>query len=158
VKRYLAILAAAWLMLGLACLHDAAAENAAVMYVHVRDGTYLNGRHDPVRDSAVEMRLYRGDEVAVIGLADNWVQIEGGEAGSCWCCADYLADYPPDEDPPLYTVVSNGRVRVRQSPDGKTVRYVRAGDTVEVRFVIDGWAFLGDGYVMAEYLERSKEL
>jgi len=152
MKRTLGLLAAVWLMLALAWAAEATADTT--MYVHVRDGTYLNARHNHAADSAVEMRLYRGDAVEVVALDGGWAEIEGGEAGTCWCCVDYLADYPPDQDAPLYTVVANGRVRVRQSPDGKAVRYLQDGDAVEVRFVIDGWAYIGSGYVMADYLER----
>ncbi len=151
MKRYLALFAAVWLMLALAWAAEAAADTT--MYVHVRDGTYLNGRHDATKNSATEMRLYRGDAVEVVKLDGGWAEIIGGEAGTCWCCVDYLAEYPPDQDASLYTVVANGRVRVRQSPDGKTERYLQDGDIVEVRFVVDGWACLVDGgYVMAEYL------
>jgi|GEM_PF-3286028 len=153
MKRILILLAAVWLMLGFAGLCEARADETTVMYVHVRDGTYLNGRHDPAKDSAVEMRLYRGDAVTVLAVNGNWAQIKGGEAGTCWCSVAYLADYPPGETAPLYTVDSDGRVRVRESPNGKAVGYVNDGDTVEVRFIADGWAYTGDGYVMAEYLE-----
>ena len=155
MKQYLAFVTAAWLMLALAWAAEATAD--ATMYVHVRDGTYLNGRHDATKDSAIEMRLHRGDAVEVVNLEGGWAEIVGGEAGTCWCCVDYLADYPPDQGAPLYAVVTNGRVRVRQSPDGETVRYLQDSDTVEVRFVVDGWAYIGDGYVMTDYLERMSD-
>jgi hypothetical protein len=156
MKRLTAMLFATWLILGLAFLHDAAAEEGCVMYVHVRDGSFLNGRREPNLQSPILMTMERGFEAHVIGVKNGWAEIEGGEAGTAWCCVDYLADYRPGEDAPLYTVVSDGRVRVRQSPDGKTVDYVWDGDTVKVRFVIDGWAYIGRGYVMAEFLEERK--
>jgi hypothetical protein len=137
-------------------LHDAVAEEGCVMYVHVREGSFLNGRREPNLDSPIMMKMERGFEAHVIGVKNGWAEIEGGEAGTAWCCVDYLADYRPGEDAPLYTVVSVGRVRVRQSPDGEAVGYVRDGDTVEVRFVIGGWAYIGSGYVMAEFLEEQK--
>ena len=152
MKRYLVILTAIWLMLALAWVAD-----AETMYVHVRDGTYLNGRRDPNMQSPILMTMGRGDDVEVTSVNNGWAEILGGEAGSCWCCVDYLADYSPDESAALYTVVSNGRVRVRQSPDGKAVGYARNGDTVTVRFILDGWAYIGEGYVMAEYLERRED-
>ena len=155
MKHYLTIFAALVLLLGIAWAHDATADTT--MYVHVRDGTYLNGRHDPAKDSAVEMRLYRGDAVTVIAVNGNWAKIEGSEAGTCWCSIAYLADYPPGETAQLCTVSSDGRVRVRRSPNGETLRYVCDGDTVEVRFAVDGWAYLGDGYVMTEFLERRED-
>ena len=155
MKRYIALLAIVYLMLCTAMIHDATADTT--MYVHVRDGTYLNGRHDPAKDSAVEMRLYRGDAVTVLAVNGNWAKIEGSEAGTCWCSVAYLADYPPGETAQLCTVSSDGRVRVRRSPNGETLRYVCNGDTVEVRFVIDSWAYIGDGYVMTEFLERRED-
>jgi hypothetical protein len=100
--------------------------------------------------------MERGFAAQVIGVKNDWAEIVGGEAGTAWCCVDYLADYKPGEDALLYTVVTDGRVRVRQSPDGTAVGYVRDGDTVEVRFVIGGWAYIGSGYVMAEFLEERK--
>jgi hypothetical protein len=94
--------------------------------------------------------------VDVIRL-NGWAEIEGGEAGVAWCCIDYLASYKPGETAPEYMVVSNGRVRVRKEPDGDAVRYANNGDTVEVRFVIGGWAYIGNGYIMADYLEVKQE-
>jgi uncharacterized protein YgiM (DUF1202 family) len=155
-KQYLMLLAAVWLMLGFAGLYEAAANETCTMYVHVRDGTYLNARHDATKDSAIEMRLHAGDAVEVTGIDGRWAQVKGGEAGICWCCVDYLATYPPEVDAILYTVVSNGRVRVRATPGGETTRYLHDGDTVTVRFITDGWAYLGDGYVMDEYLILSE--
>ena len=153
MKRSFLLFCAIWLLLGLALIQDATTAEAGTMYIHVTSGSYLNGRHAPAKDSAVEMRLYRGDAVDVIGIDGEWVQIEGGEAGTCWCRVDYLADYPPGDEAPLYTVLSDGRVRVRQSPDGNTLRYLYDGDLVAVRFAMDGWAYLDDGgYVMTDYL------
>ena len=153
MKRFLAVLTVVWLMLGIAWAHDAAADTT--MYVHVSDDSYLNGRRSPTRDSAIEMRLHAGDAVTVCGMDGGWAPIKGGEAGTCWCSVAYLADYPPGETAPLYTVSSDGRVRVRRSPNGETLRYVRNGNTVEVRFIADGWAYIGNGYIMTEFLERS---
>lgn len=153
MKRWIALLVALWMMLMLAWVTDAAAEEGCVMYVQVREGTLLNGRREPNLDSAILMRMERGFEVYVLRVKNGWAEIVGGEAGTCWCAVEYLADYPPGENAPQYTVVSSGRVRVRQTPDGKAVGYVQPGDTVEVRFMIDGWAYIGSGYVMAEFLE-----
>jgi len=155
MKRYFTVLAAIVLMLGIACVHDATADTT--MYVHVSDDSHLNGRRSPTRDSAIEMRLHAGDAVTVCGMDGGWAQIKGGEAGTCWCSVAYLADYPPGETAQLCTVSSDGRVRVRRSPNGETLRYVCDGDTVEVRFAVDGWAYLGDGYVMTEFLERRED-
>lgn len=154
MKRYLALLAAVWLMLGFAWLYEAVATEPTVMYVHVREGTFLNGRREPNKQSPVLVRLWRGDTVEVVAAKNDWVQITGGEAGTAWCYAACLRSYPLDTDPILYTVASNGRVRVRKEPDGKTVRYVNNGDAVMVQFVIDGWAYIESGYIMTEFLER----
>ena len=120
MKRFLILITAVWMMLGLAWAAD-----VETIYVHVRDGTYLNGRRDPNLQSPILMTIGRGDDVEVTSVDNGWAEILGGEAGTCWCCVDYLADYPPDESAALYTVASNGRVRIRQSPDGKAVGYVQ---------------------------------
>ena len=156
MKRLTILIVATWLMLGLAILHTATADEPCTMYVHVREGTFLNGRLAPNMDSEIMMYLGRSYDVTVLQVKNGWALIEGGEAGTCWCCVDYLADYAPDDEAPLYTVEANGRVRVRRTPGGATVRYVHDGDTVEVRFLFDGWAYIGDGYVMAEYLTPNK--
>ena len=156
MKHFLIMILTAGLIIGFVLINEAlAADDAYTLFVHVQDGSYLNGRMKPSKDSAIEIRLFRGDAVSVITIENGWAEIIGGEAGTAWCCVDYLADYPPDGDVRLYTVVANGRVRVRRTPDGDVVGYVQNGDTVEVRFVIDGWAYIGNGYVMADYLEEA---
>ena len=134
-------------------LNARADTDTVTLYVHTQRDM-LNARRKPDKNSPVEMTLERGEPVEALRLQDGWVEIIGGEAGTAWCWAAYLAEYPPGEEAPVYTVASNGKVRVRQLPDGKTIRYVRNGDTVPVRFVIGGWAYIGDGYVMAEFLQE----
>ena len=155
MKRFLILVAVAWIMVVMAWASKAlAAADTTVMYVHVREGTMLNGRREPSVDSPIVMRMERGFAVDVLSVKNGWARIIGSESGTCWCSVDYLASYHPDGKPVYGTVVSNGRVRIRQSPDGETVGYVRNGDQVEVRFRIDGWAYIGSGYVMTEFLEK----
>lgn len=161
MKRCYVILAAVWMMLGLAWAHDALAGDAdgTPMYIQVADGFHITARRNPDRDSSVEMRLLNGTPVTVVGIRGDWAEIEGGEAGTAWCRVGCLTDYDPTGDTqPTYTVVSNGKVRVRSTPNGKTVGYVHNGDVLQVRFVFDGWAYIGekDGYIMTEFLERNE--
>ena len=148
MKRFLAVLTVVWLMLGIAWAHDAAADTT--MYVHVSDDSHLNGRHSPTRDSAIEMRLHAGDAVTVCGIDGGWAKIKGGEAGTCWVSIHYLVTADAGD----YTVTSNGRLRVRSTPDGSTIGWLKPGQRVDVLAIFGGWARTDIGWMMAEYLER----
>ena len=124
------------------------------LYVSVDEGTYLRGRKSPSLDAAVEMKLYNGEEVTVVSAKGEWVEIEGGEPGTVWCYSEFLKSSSDDADCKKYEVVSNGKVRVRKEINGEKLRYVRNGDILEVKFFVDGWAYLGDGYIMQEFLKE----
>ncbi len=141
-------------LITLAFLDAAQAEDSPTqLYVTVADGSWLNGRLKPDAHSRVEARFQAGDTVDVYAVSGSWAKVAGGECGFVWCSLDYLSSTPPGGTPEICTVVSDGRVRVRKTPDGKLVRWLSDGDTVTVRCRVNGWAYVGDGYVDEQYLE-----
>lgn len=125
-----------------------------VAYVAVRKGTHLNGRAEPRKKSDAVARFLHGDEVEVVELCGGWAKLtDGGEAEYSYVAVEYLRTSPELEVIPM-RVCSDGRVRVRESPDGKKVKgYVRDGDTVDVLLCCCGWAMTKGGWIKSEYLE-----
>ena len=131
-----------------------AEEHPATMYVCVSESSWLNGRAEPDAGSRVEAKFYAGYDVAVYEVKDGWARVQGGETGSVWCRIDYLSS--TRDDPRAYTVTANGRVRVRDVPDGRLVRWLDDGDSVTVTRWCESWAYVGDGYVDGRYLEAEE--
>ncbi|HNX63408.1 MAG TPA: SH3 domain-containing protein [Candidatus Limiplasma sp.] len=151
-----AIIAA--ILFALPLLSLAMAEEAQPTQMYVMNVTsWLNGRTSPDTASDVEARFQCGDEVAVYEVSGQWAKVAGGESGYVWCSVAYLSSTPPDSDPQTCTVRSNGRVRVRDNPDGELVRWLEDGDTVQVQSWFMGWAYIGDGYVDKQYLQEASE-
>lgn len=146
-------------LITLAFLDAAQAEdNPTQLYVTVADGSWLNGRLEPDAHSSVEARFQAGDTVDVYAVSGAWAKVAGGECGFVWCSLDYLSSTPPGDTPETCTVVADGRVRVRKTPEnGKTIRWLSTGDTVTVRCRVGGWAYIGDGYVDETYLETKDD-
>lgn len=130
-----------------------AEEQPTQMYVAVSAGSWLNGRYAPDQHSSVEARFQSGDTVDVYEVSGDWARVAGGESGTVWCDIRYLSATAPGGQPETCTVQADGRVRVRETPDGALVRWLNDGDTVTVQCHIDGWAYIGDGYVQDQYLE-----
>lgn len=148
MRRYIAILAAVWLMLGLAWAADAVTQ-ATVTVTH----DDLNGHPRPDVHSPNTAWFPDGEVIAIYEIDGNWALTDGSEAGTCWVCIDYLTT----EDAGEYTVTGNGRVRIRDTPDGSTAGWLKLGQVVDVYGVFDGWARVDGGWVMIEYLERIEE-
>ena len=157
-RRCLAVAAlVSALLFALPLLKLAMAEEAQPTPMYVTGvKSWLNGRTNPDTTSDVEARFQCGDEVAVYEVSGQWAKVAGGESGYVWCSVDYLSSAPPESDPLTYTVRSNGRVRVRETPDGDLVRWLEDGETVQVQCWFDGWAYIGDGYIQKKYLEVSE--
>ena len=145
------------LLFALPLIRAAMAEEAqpAAMYV-TGVKSWLNGRAKPDTGSDVEARFTIGTEVDVYEVSGQWAKVAGGETGYVWCSVDYLTSVPPDSARQTYTVRANGRVRVRDTPDGDLVRWLADGDTVPVTCWFNGWAYIGDGYIQQKYLEASE--
>ncbi len=152
MKRFLFLLAAVWIVLALAWADDATAEEPRPIgraTVSVRHGD-LNGRQSPDVHSQKVAWFQNGDVIDVYEIDGEWALTDGGEYGTCWVNIGFLTT----EDAGTYTVTANGRVRVRKTPDGDAVGWLRPGQQVDVLCVVGGWARTGKGWVMAEYMER----
>ncbi len=145
------LLAAAGLALLLLCVLAASARADATCYATHTTGR-LNIRDKP--GGEVVGYLWPGDAVTVLDTADGWAHVEADiEAGEGYVSMDYLSDQPADSG--TYTVTSDGRVRVRNSPDGSpTGHYLHDGDTVTVTGWLQGWARIETGWVDGQYLVR----
>ncbi len=157
-RRCLAVAAlVSALLFALPLLKLAMAEEAQPTPMYVTGvKSWLNGRAKPDTDSSVEARFTLGTEVEVYEVSGQWAKVAGGETGYVWCYMDYLSSEEPGEEPPerlAYTVMSNGRVNVRDTPDldGDHVRWLEDGDTVQVQCWFDGWAYISDGYVLGKW-------
>ena len=122
------------------------------MYVSIQDNTWLNGRAEPNRQANIECHFSNGDTVTVLEVENGWAKVdEGGEADCSYVKWDYLIS--DLKGPAPMTVASNGRVRLRDNPDGKEVTgYAENGDVVNVAFFFGGWAKTDNGWINADYL------
>ncbi len=154
MKRYLIQLTAIWLMLALVWATDAAAQNLELIgqaTVSVRRGD-LNGRQSPDVHSPKVAWFQDGEIISIYEVQGDWALTVGGEYGTCWVCIDYLMT----EDAGTYTITANGRVRLRNTPDGDTIGWLKPGQVVEVLSIFGDWARTENGWVMAEYLEANE--
>ena len=122
------------------------------LYVSVSDGGWLNGRAEPNKQANIECHFSNGDTVTVLEMENGWAKVdEGGEADCSYVKWDYLVS--DVKGPAPMTVASNGRVRLRDNPDGKEVTgYAKNGDVVNVAFFFGGWAKTDKGWINADYL------
>lgn len=137
----------------------ASAERIIVDYavVIVPPGEYLRGRITPINGDTM-MRLYLGDVVDIVDRIDGWVEIVGGENGTCWVCEEYLvATYQPLETPVDAVIRSNGRVRLRKHPDGDMLCWMKNGSQLDViaYATVDNteWCMTDKGWIMSEFVE-----
>ena len=143
-----AILAIALLLLG----EPAQAENASVVYVSIREGTFLNGRMKPSTKSSITMRLFNGDMLEAISFDGEWVEVIGGESGTSYVKAQYLSEL---QEPAYFRNVSGGRVRVRKSPESsRTTAWVSSGQRIKISRVLLGWGYTKDGWVDLQYFQK----
>ena len=145
-------------LLMIICCQAIALENdvIATIYVSQNVSSYLRGRDSASLKGSVEARFYAGDCLEVVEFADDWTRVKGGEGGTVWVCAEYTTSVEPSGDPTVYVVTGNGRVHVRNSPEGDHVRWAEIGETVSVYEIVDGWAKIEDGYINADYLGCSR--
>ena len=113
----------------------------------------LNGRASPSINARVEAHFEYGDELEVIGYNDNWIEVEGGETGTVFVSAKYVAS---SLEKVKYKNTSGGRVIIREEPDGKkTNHWVKAGKKITISAELDGWGYIADrGWVNLSYFSE----
>lgn len=115
----------------------------------------LNGRAAPTKKAKVEAYFEYGDELEVVGYDGNWIEVKGGETGTVFVSAQYVAERM---EKAKYRNVSGGRVIVRKEPcvDAKSCNvFVKAKKTVTVSAVVDNWGYIEDrGWVCLDYFEK----
>lgn len=116
------------------------------------NGDDLNGRAKPSIDADIEMRIPNGEEVEAVSYSGGWVEIVGGETVTSWCKAEYLSS---TQEPAEYRNSSGGRVFIRDGIEGaKTGLVVRANGIVTVTRQINGWGYIGKGWVNLKYFDQ----
>ena len=123
-----------WIFSLLVCL-TALPAYAETYYCTAKSG--LNCRWEPNRKAKVETILAYGD--------------------SLWCCLDYLSLTPPTDEPQQGVIDADGRVALRETPDGKRVGWLKPGAEVEILGTLDGWVRTAKGYIAAEYVAPSED-
>lgn len=147
------LLIAALILLILTIVHSGKAESqeTAVFKVQTR---LLNGRSAPRKTASIEARFDYGDELISTGEWSNdhkWVEVYGGETGTVWVSIRYISEKNH------FTAKNRDykEVKVRKWPEnGKVVRYLKKGQTVEIEQVILGWGKTKYGWVDLYYLEE----
>ena len=132
----------------------AAAEEYVEMYVLA---SQLNGREYPSKKAAVTARFDYGETVKATGRwSDNkqWIEIKGGESGTCWCKVEYLT-----ERYNAFKVENEHktRIKIRNWPDGKVRSYLGPGKTLKITQVVLGWGKCARGWIDLSYLVEVEE-
>lgn len=116
--------------------------------------TQLNGRYRPSRRAFIEARFERGDQIQQTGRfsADReWVEVYGGEAGTCWVSIKYVTE---ENSVFMATNEDYARVKIRSKPEnGKVIGYVKRGQSVEIDQVVLGWGHCRRGWVYLSFFE-----
>ena len=138
-------------------LPAARADEPQTLTCVVSESQYVNVRKQPRSDAGTWGRLHNGDTIEVEGVSGGWIEFSfGGRT------AYVSARYFELDESGWYTVEANGRVRLRDTPNGERVGWLEPGSTVHVngwRYGSDDalWARCGSQYVAAEYLVQAAQ-
>lgn len=123
------------------------------LYVCTR-GDDLNGRACPNKSSRIEARFSNGEALEAVSYHDGWVEVVGGETGTVWCSQEYLSS---SQEARKYRNTSGGRVFVRGEIEGrKTGLEVRSDKVVTVQRQMNGWGYIGTGWVNLAFFEEDE--
>ena len=127
-------------------------ESAAETLYVITNGDDLNGRASPSKHASVEAHFENGEAVEAVSYQDGWVEVVGGETGTVWCSQDYLSS---SQSTSKYRNISGGRVFIRDGVEGrKTGLEVHTNKLVTVKRQMNGWGFIGTGWVNLSYFEE----
>lgn len=131
--------------------------SAESMKCTVPEGQYVNVRKQASSKAASWGKLHRDDVVEVDSVDKGWIKFEyNGHI------AYVKSKYFEEVDGATYVVVSNGRVRLRESPNGNRVGWVNSGE----EYTVLSWSYgsdnklwgklqgTGGGYVSIDYLQK----
>ena len=137
---------------------DAHGEEYEIRYVICKD--YVNARSTPNKKQEPIGRLEAGETVYTDGVKRNgylhcvYLNFEYDEG---WVFAGYLSEYEPEAVWRNATVVSRGKLAVRNYIKGRRVKWLKPGATVKVYYWSDDWSLTNFGYVQTQYLELAGE-
>lgn len=125
--------------------------SSETMYVCTK-GDDLNGRAAPDKNARIEARFSNGEAVEAVSYRSGWVEVVGGETGTVWCSEKYLSS---SQEAVKYRNTSGGRVFIREEIDGrKTGLEVRSDRVVTVRRQMNGWGYIGAGWIDLDFFEK----
>lgn len=146
MKRILMLIITAAMLLAPLCAQ------AQTLTCIVSESQYVNVRKQPRSDASSWGKLHNGDTIEPESVTGGWIEFSfSGKK------AYVSVKFFEEDGGGLYTVSANGRVRVRNAPNGERVDWAEPGETVSVegwRYGTDGalWARCGSWYIAAEYL------
>lgn len=125
--------------------------HSETLYVCTK-GDELNGRSEPNKRASVEAKFANGTALEAVSYHDGWVEVVGGETGTVWCSQEYLSS---TQKAHKYRNTSGGRVFVRDEINGrKTGLEVRSDKAITVHRQMDGWGYIGTGWIDLTYFEE----
>lgn len=152
IKRIILILLTAGLLIPTASVSEE--PTAIEMYVLA---SQLNGRDRPSKKAHIEARFDYGETVQCTGKWSDdmqWLEVKGGESGTCWCKAKYLTErfnsFKVENE-------HKTRIKIRNWPEGKVRSYLGAGKTIEITQVLLGWGKCSRGWIDLGYLVEVEE-
>jgi len=131
-----------------------------IAYAICKPGDTVNVRPFPNTKHERSGYLEPGDVVYMDGKKKNgFVHCVNAhtESGEGWVYKGYLVDDKPERMNRTATVVSRGKLKVRQYVDGKCIKKLKPLATVKVYYWTDEWALTNYGYVQSRYLELNGE-
>lgn len=134
----------------------AIAETQAVCVVTKGEWVWVRDAPDPEAKQIEKIRW--GYEVGISEIRNGYAHINSEYHGAGWVDVSYL-EIPIAET--IYKVISDGALNVRETPEGRFLRKIKAGVNVSVlgwRYSKSGelWAKVyKGGYVKAMYLEQA---
>ena len=147
VKKAVILFVALVLLCGCACAED---------NVWALCKTYVNLRERPSSNGQIVGYLDSGDGAETDGVVKGgWVHIISPsiETGDAWVNASYIVYDKPEWVGERLKVVSDGRVALRKTINGKRRAWAHNGDVLHVLWVSSEWSLTNRGYIKTEYLE-----